>query len=83
MLRAYGLVRNRKRTNRIYREEGLAGTYGQGHVFLVEANRRESPFYPAGQADQNASVESFNGKFREYCLNQHWIASLADARSKI
>ena len=27
--------------------------------------------------------ESFNGKFRGYCLNQHWFASLIDARSTI
>jgi len=32
---------------------------------------------------QNAFVESFNGKFREFCLNLHWFASLEDARSTI
>ena len=36
-----------------------------------------------GKPTQNAFVESFNGKFRDYCLDQHWFASLADARSKI
>lgn len=28
-------------------------------------------------------VESFNGRLREECLNEHWFLSLADARSKI
>lgn len=28
---------------------------------------------------QNAFIESFNGKFREYCLDLHWFASLQDA----
>jgi hypothetical protein len=28
---------------------------------------------------QNAFVESFNGKFRDECLNQSWFVSLADA----
>jgi putative transposase len=40
-------------------------------------------FIQPGKPTQNAFVESFNGKFREYCLNLHWFASLADARSKI
>jgi putative transposase len=29
---------------------------------------------------ENAFIESFNGKFRDECLNQHWFLSLADAR---
>ena len=29
---------------------------------------------------QNAFVESFNGKFRDSCLNQHWFRGLADVR---
>lgn len=36
-----------------------------------------------GKPTQNAYVESFNGKFRDECLNEHWFQSLADARSKI
>ena len=32
---------------------------------------------------QNAFVESFNGKFSEYCLDLHWFASLPDARATI
>ena len=40
-------------------------------------------FIQPGKPTQNAFVESFNGKFREYCLNLHWFASLADARATI
>ncbi len=40
-------------------------------------------FIQPGKPTQNAFVESFNGKFREYCLDMHWFASLADARSTI
>jgi putative transposase len=29
---------------------------------------------------QNAFVESFNGRFRDGCLNQHWFRSLDEAR---
>jgi hypothetical protein len=28
-------------------------------------------------------IESFNGSFRDECLNTHWFLSLADAREKI
>jgi len=40
-------------------------------------------FIQPGEPTQNAFVESVNGKFREYCLNLHWFASLDDARSII
>jgi putative transposase len=32
---------------------------------------------------QNAFIESFNGTFREECLNQHWFVHLRDARTTI
>jgi putative transposase len=31
----------------------------------------------------NALIESFNGKFRDECLNEHWFQDLDEARSKI
>ena len=40
-------------------------------------------FIQPGKPTQNAFVESFNGKFREYCLNLNWFASIADARATI
>jgi putative transposase len=40
-------------------------------------------FIQPGKPTQNAFVERFNGKFREYCLDLHWFTSLEDARSMI
>jgi len=40
-------------------------------------------FIQPGKPVQNAFVESFNGKFRDSCLNEHWFSSLADARRTI
>ncbi len=37
----------------------------------------------AGKPTQNAYIESFNGKFRDECLNEHWFTSLPHARSLI
>jgi putative transposase len=36
-----------------------------------------------GKPMQNAFIESFNGSFRDECLNLHWFGSLADAKSVI
>lgn len=36
-----------------------------------------------GKPQQNGFVESFNGKFRESCPNQHWFLDLAEARELI
>ena len=40
-------------------------------------------FSRPGKPTDNAFVESFNGHFREECLDQHWFASLAEAREVI
>ncbi len=32
---------------------------------------------------ENGYVESFNGRFRDECLNENWFCDLADAREKI
>ena len=37
-------------------------------------------FIEPGKPVQNAFVESFNGRFRDECLNEHWFLHLADAR---
>jgi putative transposase len=36
-----------------------------------------------GRPMQNGHVESFNGRFRDECLNASWFVNLADARTKI
>ena len=33
-----------------------------------------------GKPNQNAYIESFNGRFRDECLNEHWFTSMAHAR---
>ena len=40
-------------------------------------------FIDPGKPTQNAYVESFNGKFRDECLNAHWFLDLEDARNEV
>ena len=37
-------------------------------------------FIEPGKPVQNAFIESFNGRLRDECLNEHWFLSLPDAR---
>ncbi len=49
-----------------------AQSHGIGHI-LIEP----------GRPMQNSYIESFNGKFRDECLNDHWFETLHQARSTI
>lgn len=40
-------------------------------------------FIQPGKPTQNIFIESFNGKFRDGCLNQHWFMTLDDAGHEI
>jgi len=61
-----------------------------GSAFISKAMDRwayehgvELDFSRPGTPTDHAKVESFNGRFRQECLNAHWFLSLDDARSKI
>ena len=40
--------------------------------------RRHKPLFliELGKPNQNAYIESLNGRFRDKCLNEHWFMSL-------
>lgn len=40
-------------------------------------------FIRPGKPNENAFIESFNGKLRDECLNENWFLSLEDARRTI
>jgi|SRR5690606_809499 len=40
-------------------------------------------FIRPGKPVENAYVESFNGKFRDECLNEHWFLNLVDTKATI
>jgi len=49
----------------------------------AEHNGVKLDFIQPGKPTQNCYVESFNGRFRDECLNEHWFISMDDARSII
>lgn len=54
-------------------------------AFLAWAQARgvEHILNQPGKPTQNAYIESFNGKFRDECLNEHWFETLVQARDEI
>lgn len=78
--------------------ERLKGTIGRperiaidnGPEFISKAldawayrNGVQLEFSRPGKPTDNAFAESFNGRLRDECLNQHWFASLEEARQTI
>ncbi len=45
-------------------------------------NNVELDFTRPGKPTDNAFIESFNSRFRQECLNEHWFMSLVDAQEK-
>lgn len=40
-------------------------------------------FIQPGKPTQNGFIESFNGRFRDECLNEHWFSDIVHARKTI
>lgn len=78
--------------DRLARERGLPktlvcdnGPEFTGQALDAWAYRRgvKIEFIRPGKPVENCFIESFNGSFRDECLNEHWFTSLADARRTI
>ena len=56
-----------------------------GKAMLVWAHRRGTKLrlIEQGKANQNAYVDSFNGRLRDYCLKERWFTSRNHARRVI
>jgi len=67
---------------RIYCDNGSEFVSGQTDLWAY-TNRVQIDFSRRGKPTDNAVIESFNGRFRDECLNAHWFESLADAQEKI
>jgi putative transposase len=47
------------------------------------AHRVQLRFIDPGKPVQNAFIESFNGRFRDECLNEHWFSTLKEVRATV
>jgi putative transposase len=56
-----------------------------GKTMVVWAHARDVQLrlIEPGKPNQNAYIESFNGRLRDECLNEHWFPSLLHARTEI
>ena len=56
-----------------------------GRAMLTWAHARRVRLFliQPGKPNQNAYIESFNGRLRDECLNENWFVSLAHARVEI
>lgn len=61
------------------------GTEFTSKAFMKWAadNNVEIHFIDKGKPTQNAFIESFNGKFRDECLNEEWFLTLSGVRKSI
>lgn len=56
---------------------------GKAMVEWAHARGLDLRLIEPGKPNQNAYVESFNGRFRDECLNEHWFTGLLHARTVI
>ena len=76
------LVKERGAPDRIQCDNGsefisrAMDTWAYDHGIVMDFSRPGKPM-------DNATVESFNGSFRDECLNVNWFLSMDDAQEKI
>lgn len=56
---------------------------GQALDVWAHERRIALDFITPGRPVENAYIESFNGRFRDECLNEHWFRGLDEAREVI
>jgi putative transposase len=68
-----------------WRSDTDAGKKFCGKAMLAWAHARGASvrLIEPGKPNQNAYIESFNGRLRDECLNEHWFTHLLQARTLI
>ena len=56
---------------------------GRAMAVWAHENGVQLRFIEPGKPNQNAYIESFNGRLRDECLNEHWFTTLLHARAVI
>ena len=65
---------------RVLRTDNALEFYGRAMLTWAHERRVTPRLIEPGKPNQNAYIESFNGRLREECLNEQWFTSLAHAQ---
>jgi len=76
-------VKQRRGLPKVIRSDNGKEFCGRAMAIWAHENGVALRFIEPGKPNQNAYVESFNGRLRDECLNEHWFTSLAHARMEI
>ena len=76
------LVRFRGAPKALFCDNGAEFT-GQMVDLWAYHHKVKLQFSRPGTPTDNAHIESFNGSFRDECLNTHWFETLAEAKAQI
>jgi len=68
---------------KVIRSDNGSEFCGKAMLIWAHENGAALRFIEPGKPNQNAYVESFNGRLRDECLNEHWFTSLTYARALI
>ncbi len=68
---------------RVLRTDNALEFCGRAMLTWAHERRVTLRLIEPGKPNQNAYIESFNGRFRDECLNEHWFTSLAHAQAII
>ncbi len=73
-------VKHERGLPKVIRSDNGREFCGRAMLTWAHENGVALRFIEPGKPNQNAYVESFNGRLRDECLNEHWFTSLAHAR---
>lgn len=68
---------------RVIRTDNGKEFCGRAMLAWAQAHHVTLRLIEPGKPNQNAYIESFNGRLRDECLNEHWFLNLAHARAVI
>ena len=68
---------------RVIRTDNGKEFCGKAMVEWAHKNQVDLRLIEPGKPNQNAYIESFNGRFRDECLNDHWFLNLEHAKAII
>ncbi len=76
-------VKHERGLPKVIRSDNGREFCGRAMMIWAHENGVALRFIEPGKPNQNAYVESFNGRLRDECLNEHWFTSLTQARDLI